>query len=117
MSSRSFATTTGRLAKPCALNSAASKDRIELILIGAVIRDGCGGILELMSGQHADDTIRRSDDAFFAQTFRSRDAGGTRGFAAEAAGADASLRVHDFLVAHIAHDPLANIKNRSETFF
>lgn len=59
MASRSLGTATAQLAKEARETPPVSQDLIKLLLIGRMIGDSCGGILQLVASENTDDSFIR----------------------------------------------------------
>ena len=66
MSSRSFGNNHRSVREPGAANSAAAENLLKIVLVGAVVGDGRGRILELVASQDADHALGRGDDSLLA---------------------------------------------------
>src|SRR5262249_46816437 len=91
-------------------DAAVAEDFVEGLGVGAVIGDGRGGVLGLMAGGNAHDTVAGGDDAFAAKGASAGDAGRRRRLATQTAGPDFRLGVQDILIAHLSHHAAAAVQ-------
>src|SRR5262249_59679848 len=81
------------------------------LLIRTVISDGRGRVLELVSGQDADNAFTGCNHALLLEPAGPSHAGSGRGFTTEAAGPDLGFRIEDLLIRHFAHQAAAIVQS------